>query len=238
MGASSAVCVAPPRSPRDPPSVPVMAVAAPWSARRHGGERPRQAFSALELRLLGPQHLPQGGGRRGGLWRPLRLASSVGPPWRARGVWRSARTRPRSAARRAFLAVLFVALSSGARRQQPPAPCTCQPKGERAVIDRATDSARYGKRGETVARSITARSPLGWQVHGAGGCCLRAPELKAAKRTGLSGPNAARIIPRAARDGQRRVARWTQEIALSTARRRGRGLPLARWPCLVTNERA
>ena len=132
-----------PRSLRDPPSVRVMAVVAPRLARRHGGERPRSASSALVLRLLGPQHLPQGGGRRGGLLRPLRLASSVGPPWRARGVWRSARTRPRSAARRAFPAVLFVALSSGARRQQPPAPCTCQPKGERAVSDRATASPRY-----------------------------------------------------------------------------------------------
>jgi len=36
--------------------------------------------------------------------------------------------------------------------------------------------------GETVARSITARAPLGWQVHGAGSCYLRALEPKATRR--------------------------------------------------------
>ena len=104
--------------------------------------------------------------------------------------------------------------------------------------ERSGDYLSTLRRAESVARSITARSPLGWQVHGAGGCCLRAPELKATKRTGLSGPNAARIIPRAARDGQRRGDWWREKCALRTARRRGRGLPLARWPGPVTNERA
>ena len=41
----------------------------------------------------------------------------------------------------------------------------------------------YRTRAETVARSLTARAPLGWQVHGAGGCCLRALGPKATKRT-------------------------------------------------------
>ena len=38
-------------------------------------------------------------------------------------------------------------------------------------------------RGETVARSLMARAPLGWQVHGAGGCYLRALGPKATRRT-------------------------------------------------------
>ena len=39
----------------------------------------------------------------------------------------------------------------------------------------------YRTRAETVVRSLTARDPLGWQVHGAGSCYLRALEPKATR---------------------------------------------------------
>ena len=54
--------------------------------------------------------------------------------------------------------------------------------GRAGRSDRSTPPA-HRTPGETVARSLTARAPLGWQVHGAGGCHLRAVEPKAAKRT-------------------------------------------------------
>ena len=70
-----------------------------------------------------------------------------------------------------------------------PARCSPEPKamaerlqGRAGRSDRSIMPA-YRTRAETVARSLMARAPLGWQVHGAGGCCLRALGPKATKRT-------------------------------------------------------
>ena len=68
----------------------------------------------------------------------------------------------------------------------------------------------YRTRAETVARSLMARAPLGWQVHDAGGCSLRALERKAARRTAREARLAAergpvRALLRAARARTRRA---------------------------------